>query len=268
MKGIKGYYSLIQFCPDLSRLETVNVGVLLFCPEPHFLDCRISKSNRRARRLFDKEPPSARTLNAAKQAITHRLKNDKASFVAREDLERFVDSLGNNLILTRPRSIKVFDPEIDLGNLFIELVGDESPKASQGPVFPKLDAIFHELKAQGRAELNVTVEIPIVELALQVPYVYRNGVTNLVKPHRFSTDETDAIRAAMRIAVQGDLIKRHTKEDGKSQELIIVSAFERTSAAGRIEDRVRQVLAEYEVKTIGESEIDTFAAKVRRDAHK
>ena len=37
MKPSKGYYSLIQYCPDLGRLEAANVGVLLFCPERGFL---------------------------------------------------------------------------------------------------------------------------------------------------------------------------------------------------------------------------------------
>ena len=41
----KGYYSLIQFCPDVSRLEAVNLGVILFCPGSAFLQalCRTSK---------------------------------------------------------------------------------------------------------------------------------------------------------------------------------------------------------------------------------
>ena len=41
MKPSKGCYSLIQYCPDLGRLEAANVGVLLFCPEPHFLKAQL-----------------------------------------------------------------------------------------------------------------------------------------------------------------------------------------------------------------------------------
>ena len=33
----RGYYSLIQFCPDTCRLEVANVGVVLYCPEVSFL---------------------------------------------------------------------------------------------------------------------------------------------------------------------------------------------------------------------------------------
>ena len=33
-----GYYGLIQCCPNPSRLEAANVGVLLFSPEHAFLN--------------------------------------------------------------------------------------------------------------------------------------------------------------------------------------------------------------------------------------
>ncbi len=47
----KGYYSLIQFCPDASRLESINIGVILFCPEMGFLDDKTSSNTRRAEKL-------------------------------------------------------------------------------------------------------------------------------------------------------------------------------------------------------------------------
>ena len=37
MNSKRGYYSLIQFCPEPSRAEAVNLGVLLFCPEAGFI---------------------------------------------------------------------------------------------------------------------------------------------------------------------------------------------------------------------------------------
>ena len=35
-----GYYSVIQYCPDRSRLEAANVGVLLFVPAGGYLRAR------------------------------------------------------------------------------------------------------------------------------------------------------------------------------------------------------------------------------------
>jgi hypothetical protein len=33
----KGYYSILQFVPDLERAEGANIGVALFCPDKGFL---------------------------------------------------------------------------------------------------------------------------------------------------------------------------------------------------------------------------------------
>lgn len=49
MKTYKGYYSLIQFCPDLSRHEMANVGVLLFVPDRKFISARTNTNNERVR---------------------------------------------------------------------------------------------------------------------------------------------------------------------------------------------------------------------------
>ena len=53
MTAQKGYYSLIQFYPNPSRLEAVNVGVVLFSPDAQFIAARMGRSNDRpARPVF------------------------------------------------------------------------------------------------------------------------------------------------------------------------------------------------------------------------
>ena len=37
MTASKVYYAVLQVCPDPSRLETVTVGGVLFCPDLRFL---------------------------------------------------------------------------------------------------------------------------------------------------------------------------------------------------------------------------------------
>ena len=122
MKPCKGYYSLIQFCPDPSRAEAVNVGIVLFCPEAEFIAARTARGNKRAAKLaggkFNREE-----LNAAKRAIERRVEVDGEAFRTLDDLERFANSRGNALRLTLPRPVKVFDPKADLERLFDELVG-------------------------------------------------------------------------------------------------------------------------------------------------
>src|SRR5688572_28005390 len=99
MNAKKGYYSLIQFCPDASRLETVNVGVLLFCPDIQFIAARTAKGNQRAAKLVGRAGLDKASLNSAKRALERRLKTDRDAFTNFEDLQKFVDSRGNVLKL-------------------------------------------------------------------------------------------------------------------------------------------------------------------------
>ena len=64
-----GYYSLIQYCPDHSRLEAANVGVLLFCPPLDFLDIRLSEDSERLQRFFGKDSFDPGRVESAKKAL-------------------------------------------------------------------------------------------------------------------------------------------------------------------------------------------------------
>ena len=46
------YYSLIQYCPNLARLEVANIGLVLFCPDNDFLTVRLSQDDERINRMF------------------------------------------------------------------------------------------------------------------------------------------------------------------------------------------------------------------------
>jgi len=141
MKPQRGYYSLIQFCPDASRLEAVNVGVVLFCPALDFLSARTTSNNRRAEALVGRSRLERASLNAAKEAIERRLEVDRGSFQGIEDLENFVNTRGNWLKLTQARPVKVFNPESELEKLYAELVGGKSlrqARAEEKQLFPTL----------------------------------------------------------------------------------------------------------------------------------
>jgi hypothetical protein len=274
MKPKRAYYSLIQFCPDASRLEAVNVGVVLLCPEADFIGARTSAGNRRAEKLVGRGELDRHALNAAKQAIEQRLETDRASLKSHEDLMAFVNTRGNNLKLTQPRPVKVFDPAADLDDLFSELVGGRSRTQRAEPVAPQLEDAFQRLHNEGRAQLNLRVDVPLLGRSLRVPYAYQNGVLNLVRPYRFPKKEGAAIESAMRLAVEGDLLQRHGQNGGPAKKLIVVSLFSHNgaepAAANRVSqllDRVSQLLAEYHVSNVQESQIHQFVSQVEQEAH-
>ncbi len=267
MKPKRGYYSLIQFCPNPSRLEAVNVGVVLLCPDADFIAARTSAGNRRAEKLVGRGELDKPALNSAKQAIEHRLEVDRASFKSQEDLQAFVNARGNNLKLTAPRPVNVFDPPRDLDNLFSELVGGRSRTQPAEPLAPQLDDVFQRLHQEGRAQLNLNVSVPVLGRSLRIPYAYHNGVLNLVRPQRFSTKESVAMEAAMRLAMEGDLLQRHGQNGEGGKRLIVVSLFTRNADKQTVAGRVGQLLREYRVKNVQENEIAQFMSQVEQDAH-
>lgn len=267
MNAKRGYYSLIQFCPDPSRAEAVNVGIALFCPDAGFLGARTAAGNRAAAKLVGRSGFDRAALNAAKRAIERRLEVDRASFQTLEDFQRFAETRANVLKFTAPRPVKVVEPEKELELLFQELVGGRPRQARQRAFLPPLDNLFRKLQQEGRARLDITVTVPLVGRRLHIPYAYRNGDLNLVKPQVFSSQEGPAVDLAMRLAVEGDLLQRHGAEKEGASRLIVVPTFDPSDDGQVAKSRVRDILGEYHVRTIPEDQVDAFVAEVEQQAH-
>ena len=187
MNAMKGYYSLIQYCPDLSRLEAANVGVLLFCPEPHFLAARTTDSIRRVRRFFGSADGDWQQIKAEVSAVEDRLATVGDQIRTPPELESFIATRGNAVQLTPPRPMKVVHPVQELEALFQRLVGGKP-----GPHRKKTLAIIRKveqaLTQQSVAPFirsNVSVTVPAFHRMLTVPFGFQNGRFNLIQPATF-----------------------------------------------------------------------------------
>lgn len=63
MNPVKGHYSIVQYCPDLARRETVNIGVVLLVPDRAFLQTRMVADNERVRHFFGTTGDDAKLLS-------------------------------------------------------------------------------------------------------------------------------------------------------------------------------------------------------------
>lgn len=163
METSKGYYSLIQYCPDLSRLEAANIGVVLFCPERGFLRAKLAQGNDRVRRFFGSQDNDWTQINAIKNAIVNRLEVTGKDFKTIDDLTTFISTRANEVQLTAPRAMKVSDPEKDLDELFDKLVGGRSRqplKHSVPPVEKALERTFRDSGVEELIRRDVTVMVP------------------------------------------------------------------------------------------------------------
>lgn len=120
----KGYYSILQYVPDVERAESVNIGVVLICPARNFRKVKTTKDNARIVRFFGTSAGfDGQRLTILKQALEERI----AAIPTLEELQRFVETRANHLRLIAPRPIKVAEPEAELDRLFAALV--EEPAA-------------------------------------------------------------------------------------------------------------------------------------------
>src|ERR1044071_9804995 len=100
----KGYYSILQFVPDLEKSEGANIGVVLFCPDKGYLKAQTSTGNDRVRRFFGPETDlDLDRINAFKAAFEERLAFEASRINSQEDFLQFVNTRANQLLLTKPR---------------------------------------------------------------------------------------------------------------------------------------------------------------------
>jgi hypothetical protein len=266
MAGSRGYYSLIQYCPDQSRLEVANVGVMLFCPELHFLGTRMARGNDRARRIFEVSGDSLTRIEAAKQAIADRVEVESRNLPTFKEIEQFILSRGNDIIFTQLRPIKVYQPEEDLKRLYRELVGgrEHSSRRHDPSWLAELDKAFAKDSIKNKIQRGLRIQLPVTEQQITIPYAFQNGKLNLIKPQQFSAERKETIAKASTLAFEGSLLHKHN-EDGIPRELIVVSVFR--DPADSLVTIVSQLLRDYDVRHIPFANIDKLTQEIERSAH-
>jgi len=127
----KGYYSLIQYCPDFARSEALNIGVLLYCPSNRFLKAITDEGLSRIQCCFALSDLERDRVNALRLSMERRLRTEQKRLQRIEDLEQFVASRGNAIQISPPRPIKITDAEQDLRQLYGQLVETGSPAPAE-----------------------------------------------------------------------------------------------------------------------------------------
>ena len=282
-----GFYSLIQFCPDLGRQEAFNVGVAVFCPETRFAAVKLAPG-------FGPNAPADAAENlelfeATKAAFARRFEIEAGRFGGERDMAAFRASGTNPLRLTAPRQIVLRDATSDVQAVFKLLVGkpivdvdasstshvDLLPETGDGSdgrqtrgprVKTRLKQAFVTRQLVPFVEQNVETVVPAFNSKLKVPYAYRNGRYNLIEPVDFTMrNEADREERTAWFAVVGKSIYE-TPDPGKGdRKLIVVARLPSEQVAA---NRVSTVLRDYDVDCVPFCDVglDRLAAEIREHA--
>jgi hypothetical protein len=262
MKPTKGYYSLIQFCPDMSRLEAANIGVVLFCPELGFLETRIAGDNSRVQRFFGKQAFDWSRVNSYKNGIKERLEIEGKDFRNMEDLKAFGQRRGNNIQLTTPRPFTVRDPQKDLEELFEEVVGRRKRTQAVKGFRKRFSEQLLKAKLGSKLKQDIEINVPSLRREIDVPFGYKNGRFNLIQPVSFQASDPDQVRkTASAHAIEGLALFEHPDDKLGKLELVIVGQF-RTNKNDTRED-VRRILHQGRAKLYATNEVDDLIQEIR-----
>lgn len=261
-KATKGYYSLIQYCPDLGRLEAANIGVLLFSPERQFLKAMTTRNNSRIIRFFGSEGHDWVRINAFKKGLEDRIALEGTDIKSLEDLQRFIDQRANLLQITPPRPMKVAEPEKDLEALFKELMSETAHRTASRTLRRLLGEKLTTAGLERKLRKNIKVSVPVLGKDVEIPFGFQNGRFNLINPVRFEASNPEqSIITACKYAVEGRSLYESPDPELGNLQLVVVGKFRPKDHDSP--NRVKRVFQDYGVKLYRTSEIPQLIDEIR-----
>lgn len=257
MKPHKGWFSIVQFCPDPNRLESANIGVLLFCPELDFLNVQMASDNRRITKFFGSRGIDLGLINSFKKGLADRLRREQPQIVSHEQLLDFADRRANLIRISPPRSLRVTQPEVQLRELFVELVGESV--RHEASVKDQLAESLEQPSLRSKLYRSIPITVPIDGRQLQVPYAFQNGRFNLIQPVRFLSERS--LQTAYRYAVEGESIYQTEHDEFGKLRLMVVGSFR--SKSDQNKPIVARVLENHHVSLYSIDEIETLIHEIQ-----
>lgn len=264
----QGFFSLIQYCPDASRAETANVGILIFQTEPPSTLVRIVDDVGPAMKRLGRRDHTA-TLLSVVQSMRNRIELE--GFRSLEALEKFVRTRANQIRLTMPRPMRIQEIEKDIDEMFAELVAaPETITAEAIPKVPNLLAqTFARMAQRLPARVLISPELHVRgrDIAIRADYAYKNGCWNVVQemPRHTGEKADDKLQlAALGLSKKGELVRKLEEGEGK---LVVVStqvpASEKTAER---EDMFGQMLSKLgHAEFVRGADLEKFTKRVESD---
>lgn len=272
MERLRGYYSIVQYCPDRGRMETANVGVVLLCPERNYLEVRMDDFNDRPKKIFRGRGFDAEAVQAAKRSLSNRIRNSRKEIGSKDALQHFADTRGNDLLLTAPRSTVVENPERDLERLFAEMVGEreyavEHTQRYSADMVPTgikhvVRSRFRSSKVSGYVQFEKEVMVPATGKKFVADVAYQNGALNLVRAEKFTKSR---MATAELLAAEAHLLQKTPTADGQKQRVILVPEFGRTP--GDLPNRIDELFKLFDVRVVHERDLADLVAEAEAQAH-
>lgn len=262
MNQCKGYYSIIQFCPEIARRESVNIGVVLFVPEKDFLQARLSADNDRVKQFFGTKVMDFGLLSDFKKSFQSRIESERGRIVSVDSFKKFIDTRGNQIQLTEPMFVKVRECPNSLDSLFEQLVGAEPKRRRKESLKDIIQKQFELGEISNLIETDVPVSLPILEREIKVPFGFQNCAFHLMQPVAFLQGKEEAnFNRALKYSMEGRIIQEKPNEVYGSLKFDVIGSF--SSDDDPSIPLVRKVLDESDVKLYLAHDLSSLVEEIR-----
>jgi hypothetical protein len=262
MNPTKGYYSIVQYCPDLARRETVNIGVVLLAPDRSFLQTRMVADNDRVKHFFGTKGSDAKMLGEFKKSFAARINAEHGRIDSLQKFEKFIDTRGNQIRLTEPSFVKVRDCQETIDTLFEQLVGGKAKTHKRESFTKSLQATFDSARVGDVVQKDITLPVPILNKETKVPFGFQNGAFHLLQPVSFQSEREESnFSRACKYSTEGRIFQEYPNTEYGQLKFSVIGRFaSRTDPSVSI---VRKVLAESDVRLHVEDELSDLIDEIR-----
>jgi Protein of unknown function (DUF3037) len=263
MNPVKGHYSIVQYCPDLARRETVNIGVVLLVPERAFLQTRMVADNERVRHFFGTTGDDAKLLSDFKKSFCARIEAEHGRVTTLETFQKFIDTRGNQIQLTEPAFVKVRECREAIDQLFQQLVGGKAKSQKRESFTKSLQTRFVAGNVAELIETNVSISLPILERETKIPFAFQNGAFHLLQPVTFAAGKEEAnFNRALKYSMEGKILQEHPDDEYGQLKFNVIGRF--ASVSDSSIPIVRKVLDESNVRLHLDHDLSGLVDEIRR----
>ncbi|MDR2169695.1 MAG: DUF3037 domain-containing protein [Planctomycetaceae bacterium] len=267
---MQGYYSLIQYCPDWTRLEVCNLGVLLFCPEHKYLEVEmVQQCEKKIHAILGKNH-SLEHIATFKNSFAKRIYAERKNITVLDDFKKFIACRANSFLITEPRSIMVTTPQDELSELFTEIFGKVPVAKKEKRPSIKYE-LFNVLQKKIGDNLNNLVARYLPEIEIPVPGVHRtirpcagfiNDSFNLILNERLTLE--DSFRKMSCDTVIGQFLYNKENEIWGKQSLLILADIDDDVEIKKQIEAFRPMMRTHNVNIY--TDVDKLADNIKNNA--
>ena len=265
----RAFYSIVQYCPDLARLEAANVGVVVFRAEPAYLGVKMSENQTRVVKMFGRGSRDLKRLRTFESGLEERLMSGRGDVTSLEKLNQLAAMQVNALRMTPFMPCRISArPDEDLDRMFQELV---EPILSVDSIVSRvslkrvLEEKFSAPDINIRIRRGVKVRIPFLGRDEEIPYAYQNGRLNLIAPVTFPKNQSTLEERASKYALEGQSLFEARDPQLGDMQMLVVGQFE----SGETDNigTARRILEDHHVRLFPSEDLSSLIQEIRTLGH-